>query len=378
MRRESSLGPAAFMPSLLMLVIRHVHSVMGAFGLNASLMDAANLAWKIGLCVRDKAQLTSLMPTYDRERRLHARRIIRVSGSYLRFICNSRLPLADLRLQDSDLNDPYEEPPNLDGSTAGDLKFLAAFFGRHDQFLLGVDAAYGPSVIAPRLNDAKVDGSSSNDSNASVGKRSVQVNGKGPTQRDQVGVANGGSVKFDGASSSQEQPVSVRNGVRAPNPRVCFSKGVTGYLYDKMMGASMFHVVIFASDLQGPVRQRVSRFSRQALGSGGFYDRFGGSSRFNVVLVLKCLPFEAEDLLEGKELTDLRKRVTTVVFDDRAPDEDAHYWYGVNHARGAVVIVRPDLWLGVSAFPEAVSRVEDYFDSFLIPVDIVAESHALG
>lgn len=55
--------------------------------------------------------------------------------------------------------------------------------------------------------------------------------------------------------------------------------------------------------------------------------------------------------------------------DDRQPDEDAHYyWCGVNHARGAVVVVRPELVVGMSAWPEgAAGALEEYFSRFLIP-----------
>ncbi len=76
---------------------------MGAFGLNASIMDSANVAWKIGLCARNLAQLSTLGPTYDQERRLHANCIIRVSGSYLRFVCNSEFPLASFDKATSNL-----------------------------------------------------------------------------------------------------------------------------------------------------------------------------------------------------------------------------------------------------------------------------------
>lgn len=304
----------------------HVHSAMGAFGLNAAMMDAANLAWKLGLCAQGHANLSSLGPTYDRERRLHARRIINVSGSYLRFLCNSKFPPTNLKGLGVDLGDDYVEPPALDGSTAGDLKFLRAFYTTHSQFLLGVDAAYGSSAICP-----------------------PSVQGTSPT------------------------PISVLNGVRAPNPRICFDYGTTGYLYDKMTGGAKFHIVVFGSDLQGPVRDRLARFST-ALGSSGFYSRFGGSTRFNVFLVVKTLPFETANLLEGSELSNLQRRAT-VLYDDRAPDEDAHYWYGVNHARGAVVVVRPDLWVGVSAFPEAPQQLDDYFESFLVPVDDQVDDH---
>ena len=90
---------------------------------------------------------------------------------------------------------------------------------------------------------------------------------------------------------------------------------------------------------------------------------------FNVVLVLKCLPFEKESLLGGSDddgdLSNLRK-YATIVYDDRAPDEDAGYWYGINHARGAVVAVRPDLWVGTSCWPEEEDVLRDYFAGFLV------------
>ena len=176
---------------------------MGAFGLNASIMNACNLAWKIGLISRSLASLTALLPTYDSERRVHARRIIYVSGSYLGFICNSHLPLADFMSQGEGLGgkDVYIEPPDLDGTTEGDMKFLRAFLGSNDQFSLGLDAVYEVSVVSPKSDPD--------------GKRAI----------------------------------SVLNGVRAPNPRIYFSKGRTGYIYDGMKGASVFHLVVLKSDL---------------------------------------------------------------------------------------------------------------------------------
>lgn len=169
---------------------------------------------------------------------------------------------------------------------------------------------------------------------------------------------------------AKQTPITVLNGARAPNPRVCFGPSYTSYLYDKMTGSSRFHLLIFASDLRGIVRERVARFSQQGLGPGGFFARFGGRSRFNIVLVIKALPHETEELLSGSygednDLSLLRDNAT-LVFDDRSPDEDAHYWYGINHARGAVVVVRPDLWVGMSAWPEDMQALDQYFAGFLV------------
>ncbi|KAL4996293.1 hypothetical protein BDV10DRAFT_195996 [Aspergillus recurvatus] len=227
-----------------------------------------------GLCIRNKAEPSVLLPTYDNERRLFANRVIRCSGAYLRFICNPHLPLAASR----DLGD---EP--------------------------------------------------------------------GPIR-----------------------PCSLRNGVRAPSPRICFATGKNGYLYDELTGVSRFHILVFTSDLRGPIRNALAAFSRQAFhDSSGFYSQFGGAGPFNIILITKAQPWETGVLLGPRDNNDdlrgLRKNAT-VLYDNRVPDENAHYLYGINHARGAVVVVRPDLAVGVSVFPMGVGALESYFASFLLPV----------
>lgn len=167
------------------------------------------------------------------------------------------------------------------------------------------------------------------------------------------------------AKTSTVSPTSLFNGVRAPSPRVCFGEESIGYLYDRMTGIGKFHILIFASDLQGPVREPIMRLSESFSSS---YDRFGGAERFNVLLVVKALPHETEALLAGPEFEKLRE-VATIVSDDRAPDDDAHYQYGINHTRGAVVVVRPDLMVGITAWPEDMEAVEKYLAGFLNPVE---------
>jgi len=297
----------------------HIHSVMGAFGLNASIMDSANLAWKIGMCARNQAKLSTLGPTYDSERRYHANRIVHVSGSYLRFICNSTFPLADFTHVNKEwppLPTPQKYQPAA-GKPEEDLEFLHTFFGNNGAFLLGIDADYAPSVINPRTNNTAI---------------------------------------------------APRNGVRAPNPRLCFEKKTTGYLYDILTGASTLHIVIFASDLQGPIRTRLSTLAQQMKTPRSFFQKYGGLARFNPILITKCLPAEAEYLLASDGLETLRDNCT-VAYDDRAPDEDAHTCYEIDHAKGAIIFIRPDLWVGTSMFLDQVDELGDYFDSWLVPVD---------
>ncbi|KAL8694803.1 MAG: hypothetical protein Q9224_003502 [Gallowayella concinna] len=304
----------------------HVHSVMGAFGLNASMMDSSNLAWKLGLCARNLANQSTLAATYDQERRPHAQQIIRISGSYLRFVCQSEIPVTD-----------FEHGVEPFGGTAGavdyvpgqDLEFLGEFFRRNGKFILGVDAPYPPSAISPTIITT-------------------------------VGV------------EEAKRPIGPRNGVRAPNPRVCRAAGATGYLYDVLTGVDTIHIVLFASDLQGAVRAALTKVSRALDNPGQFFQRYGAATRFNVVLVVKCcllLPdVVGGGILAGAEFSGVEK-YATVLYDDRPPDEDAHTMYEIDHGKGAVVVVRPDLWVGFSAFLDEVERVDGYFGSWLLPVD---------
>ncbi|GME55942.1 Monooxygenase FAD-binding protein [Neofusicoccum parvum] len=312
----------------------HVHSVMGAFGLNASIMDASNLAWKMGLVAQNKAKLQSLMPTYSPERHDHACRIIEASGEYLRFVCATDLEIADVR----NMGEASSTTPNgtkkvdeardttngtkTESQRQKDVGFLASFFGKNGQFLLGVDAPFGPSVLSP------------------------------PQQ------------PLD-ETTQHRPPLRVNNGARAPNPRVCFSTEETGYLYDKMTGAATFHIVIFASSLTATVRRRVSAFTA-ALAPGGFYHRFGGPERFNILVVVKRLPWEIDAVMSTPELQ-LLKQHATIIYDDRAPDEDAHTTWGANHTDGGLAVVRPDLWVGTAVFPDEVDALSKYFDGFLLP-----------
>ncbi|KAL4890074.1 FAD binding domain-containing protein [Aspergillus ambiguus] len=341
----------------------HVHSVMGAFGLNASILDAANIGWKMGLCAKGKADPHTLLPTYDRERRLHAANIIEISGKYLRFVCSSHVPTARPHYLGADLGleelETYKinglngvsnimEASSLSSSeevsvecysnskqnggvpfTRDEAKaFLHGFFKQHGQFLLGVDAEYGKSCLNPSMKS---------------------VNGFDRTERP--------------------RPVNVKNGVRAPNPRVCIDDSHTGYLYDKLPGDGRFHLVVFGSNLRGPVRQHLKVLSEEISSkksTSRFYARFGGPDMFNIVVVAKGMPFEiTENFSINEDLATLRD-TATVLADDRAPDDDAHSTWGVNHRTGAVVVVRPDLWVGISAAPDDTEKLGAYFERILL------------
>jgi phenol 2-monooxygenase len=235
-------------------------------------------------------------------------------------LCNSSLPLAQLRGLGEELETHEDNYPSASDQTVqSDQKFLGAFFKRNAIFLMGM---VFPIVLSP--------------------------------------------ITSTRSTENIQHPTTVNNGARAPNPRVCFDVGVTSYLYDKMLGSSRFHILVFGSDLQGPVREELKRFSQQHFGPHGVFQRFGGSELFNVILITKVLPHELNDLLLNDVDMAAYQTSAIVVFDDRAPDEDAHCWYGINHARGSVVVVRPDLVVGTSIWPGQLSSLAGYFGGFLI------------
>ncbi|KAJ4382617.1 hypothetical protein N0V86_001839 [Didymella sp. IMI 355093] len=290
------------------------------FGYNSTVYDASNLSWKLGLCIDGAADPAVLLPTYDIERRLFSNQVIRYSGALLRFICRIEDPLPELR----GVNEEFEEHqitlpnPKADNGEAG--RWLGSFF--HD----------APPILMSGLGFPLT--------NTILSHSSI------------------------GAS----RPVKVANGVRAPNPRVALRRDSASYLYDALQASgSRFHLLVFASDLQGPIRHTIAKLAMDAFGSGGFYQRYGGSNRFKVTLLVKAMPYNIDKLMAGQDLEQLRN-VAQVVYDDRAPDEDAHYFYAVNHARGAVVVVRPDLVVATSAWPDQTTILDAYFGSFLLEI----------
>ena len=68
----------------------------------------------------------------------------------------------------------------------------------------------------------------------------------------------------------------------------------------------MFHLVLFDSDFQRPVRNALSSFSTLLTDPKAFYRTYSRTRRFNLVLVTTLMPAEAAVAFEGGELKEVR------------------------------------------------------------------------
>ncbi|MCW7540252.1 FAD-dependent monooxygenase [Aquabacterium sp. A7-Y] len=76
----------------------HVHSPVGAQGMNTGLQDACNLAWKLALVVRRQAP-AALLDSYHEERWPLAQRLLRTTDAAFRFVVSREPLMRALRLQ---------------------------------------------------------------------------------------------------------------------------------------------------------------------------------------------------------------------------------------------------------------------------------------
>ena len=75
----------------------HIHSPVGAQGMNTGLQDACNLAWKLSLVLRRRAK-DNLLDTYTEERISIARKLVRTTDRVFNVVTSGNIFLRTLRL----------------------------------------------------------------------------------------------------------------------------------------------------------------------------------------------------------------------------------------------------------------------------------------
>ncbi|PCH36424.1 hypothetical protein WOLCODRAFT_140412 [Wolfiporia cocos MD-104 SS10] len=273
----------------------HTHSPKAGQGMNASMNDTHDLAWKLTHVIRGWAGL-SLLKTYEFERRKYAQ---------------------DLIAFDKRFSALFSGKPRTDGEADGvtQEEFLEAV-GTFDQFVSGTGVCYAPSVLTRMTHQASARG-------LVIGQR-----------------------------------LPPRIFVRAADARPVD-------IHDMLPADGRFGVAVFAGDADMHIAALAR--SLDALLRRHAEQRGGVAAVFNVFTVLA----RSKDDVNYTDVPELlRPHWSKVLLDDTdmfgRSGGGGYDAYGIDRTRGAVVIVRPDGFVGTVAPLEDLSEIDDYFSSFMV------------
>ncbi|KAH8110740.1 FAD binding domain-containing protein [Phellopilus nigrolimitatus] len=283
----------------------HTHSPKAGQGMNASMNDSHNLSWKLAYVLRGWAD-RSLLKTYEFERRKYAQDLIDFDKEWAKLFSGK----------------PHSET-NKDGVTHEEMFKAAEKFGG---FTSGIGIRYAPSPITD------------------VAYQSLATN----------------------------LPIGAR---MAPQIILRASDARPYELQDLLPSDTRFKVLVFAGDIaSGTQLAKLEKLAAEATSESGFLSRYGHRSDKGWEEV-----FEVLTILDGtKETADytkvpatLRPHWSKVFIDDTDITEsqggEAYESFGIS-SEGAVVIVRPDGYIGMVAPVDGAKEIGDYFAAFLTPV----------
>jgi phenol 2-monooxygenase len=274
----------------------HTHSPKAGQGMNASINDSHNLAWKIALVVRGWADMP-LLSTYESERRKFALDLIAFYKMWSALCCGK--PLTE---QNSDGVSPEH--------------FFKTF---QTDFTSGTEIHYQPSLA---VNDR-----------------------------------------------NQEMASGLVLGKRVPPCKFIRAADAWPFeLQDLLPSDFLFKLLVFTGDFSDPLQQaRVKSMVTDMQKPESFLNRYAthGSSRFDIITISKG---RKETFNIFRLPTLLRSHWSKVFIDDTDPTGnfggEGYSYYGVG-AEGALVVVRPDGYVGAIAPLDHVGDLDAYFASFM-------------
>ncbi|PAV19767.1 hypothetical protein PNOK_0470100 [Pyrrhoderma noxium] len=285
----------------------HTHSPKAGQGMNASMNDSHNLAWKLAYVLRGWAD-RSLLKTYEFERRKYAQQLIDFDRKW------SKLFSGKPRTDD-----------NKDGVTHEEMmKAYETFCG----FTSGTGIVYSPSTITN--------------------------------------------------VSNQHLAAPLTIGMRMPSTiLVRAADAAVTDLQDLLPSDTRFKLLIFTGNLNVETQMaKLERFIAGATSSSGFLKKYGSrdSKRpgwdkvFDTVTIL----LGKKDTVEYTIVPSvLRPHWNKVFVDDKTVAKTeggtAYQSFGIS-SDGAIVVVRPDGYIGMVAELDGVKDINNYFSSFMKPV----------
>ncbi|KAH9944956.1 FAD binding domain-containing protein [Epithele typhae] len=279
----------------------HTHSPKAGQGMNASMNDTHNLAWKLAHVLRGWADI-SLLKTYEFERRKYAQDLIDFDKKFSKLF--SGKPRTKL---------------NQDG--VSHEEFIEAFqtFGL---FTSGIGVHYEPSVLSSPAHQPCA-------SNLTVGQRLL------------------------------------------PYIFVRAADGRPYEIHDLLPSDTRFKILVFVGNTVAPTQPaRVQALADQMAAPESFLQKFGKGKPEAIFDVWSISSAKKTEL----NYTDLprlfRPHWSKVLLDDvdmyGRSGSGGYKKYGIDEEKGAIVVIRPDGYVGVVAPFEGLADVETYFSGFMI------------
>ncbi|KAI9712178.1 MAG: hypothetical protein M1828_001739 [Chrysothrix sp. TS-e1954] len=308
----------------------HTHSPKAGQGMNVSLQDCYNLAWKIGLVVTGKAMPT-ILETYESERRPIARELIAFDHHYSRLFSSTltRGPTDNRGISETALKDAFEK---------GNL------------FASGIAVDYGASLLIAKCS----------------------------LPHDQA-------TKDKQIISKQGLATGLPTGMRFGSTKVLNQSDARPWHFaEKLNSDGRFRVVLFAGCIVDKAQHaRVKAFCHHLQLVVRKYTP--ATLRINQViqvLTIHSAPRCSVDIFDFPELLrpfdeSLGWEYNQIFVDDESYHEghgEAYEYYGVDSQSGCAVIVRPDQHVAYIGSLEDTEDIARYFEAFMVPTNQISSS----
>jgi len=291
----------------------HTHSPKAGQGMNFSMQDTFNLGWKLAAVLRGQSA-PELLHTYSRERQVVAQELIDFDREWSKMFSDRARDSADVK----------------EGGV--DPKEFQKYFERHGRFTAGVGTRYRPSIICGEAVHQQLA------TGFVVGTRFhsapvIRVSDARPMQLGHVGKADGRWRLY--AFGGKDDFSNATGGIQ----------GLCEYL---------------SQSSQSPVR----RFTRPDKDVDSVFDVRAIFQEPHAQLAIESLP---AFLLPKKGALGLQDYEKTFCPDPKG-EGDIFDLRGVDRARGALIVVRPDQYIAHVLPLDEYTALAKFFDEIMLPV----------
>ncbi|KAF7305795.1 Phenol 2-monooxygenase [Mycena chlorophos] len=337
----------------------HTHSPQAGQGMNISMLDMYSLAWKLNLVMKGLARPEILLPTYEQERRGVAQELLKFDGAYSRMF-SGRGP------------DATQLPNGVDPDA------FIRMFKQNAFFTSGCGAVYGGNVLNALPGEAIVQENVFNPIGCKLIPGQRMTPGKVVRIVDANQVRLQQEIKMNGAfrihvfagNLEQTRPALEKFGAFINSPRSFFNRHRA------------------APGIQASIIDAPAALIDNVGGRDGKQQRrhvFNPFFTFLTIVATHWYQWEIDDLPSPLRL--YRAQVYgDAVFDKRVPESlqvaqtapganttlataaaPLHKKYGLDANKGAIVVVRPDGYVGavVELCEQGWEGLNGYFGAFL-------------